>query len=148
MSGILQRYIDLRIHFDRQRTTDLQQKLGRMDRLELEKHFAGAANVGNVFLLDSPGSPACVLEVVLNPQAGDSVATLYEGHVLFNSRDDYRRAREELITTINDFADAGTLGVLVMCPIRKRPTHLRDLGFHQLLELVRNKVAKFVGSSV
>ncbi len=148
MSGVLQKYADLRTHQDRQRTVDIQTSLSRLTSMEMETRFAGSAKLGNAFLIDSPGTPRCVFELVMNPKIGDSVATLYEGHPVFNTFGDYQRGREELIDLINDFADAGTLGVLIRCPVRLRPTHLRDLGLMQLVDLVRVKVARSQGATV
>jgi hypothetical protein len=145
MTGILAKYADLRVHIDRQRAIDLQQALGRRERSALDTIYVGSRTAGKVFLLDSEGEPTVVLELVVSPAGGDSVATLYHGHPIFNNRGEYLKAREEMIELVLDLVDAGPQGIAIHCPVRGRPTHVRDLSFKQLVDLAQATVDRMQG---
>jgi hypothetical protein len=145
--GIVGKYADLRLHHDRERQNDLHLKIGRMDKMQLDGLYVPQRGVGGAVLLHSPGEPECVLEMFISPTFGDSVGSLFVAHPVFNSRDTYREARDELITLLEDFADAGPNGVAVFCKARGRAANIRELGLMQLLDMVRVCVARATGQA-
>jgi hypothetical protein len=143
MSGVIEKYASVQVHLDRDRTIELQTRLGHMERTQMDTLYCGERRFGHVMLMDSPGDPACVLEVVVSPTAGDSIATLYRANPVFNTREDYMDMRRELVELVEDLADAGPGGVAVQCPVRMRPTNVRELGCKQLLEIIAFRARKF-----
>jgi hypothetical protein len=146
MSGILAKYLDLVVVPDRQRAIELHERVGRMSKGELDGLYAGSKRAGHVVLLESPGDPLCVLELVMSHEMGDALGTLFKAHPVFNSRQGYLEAREELLTLLEDFADAGPNGVAVFSPIRGRAVNVRDLGIQEMLDMIRVRVARATGS--
>jgi hypothetical protein len=140
MSGILAKYKDLRVHYDRDRTLDLQERIGRMSAQELDAIHVGKHAAGHVFLLESDGDPKVICEMAVSPSNGDSIGTLYLPHPIFNNRGAYLEAREEMVQLLLDMGNAGTLGLLVWCPARGRHCHVRDLPFAQMVDIATKRV--------
>jgi hypothetical protein len=142
MSGILQKYTELVTIQDKNRIRAAQESTFKLDAAQLGAIAVENPGLGQILIVEVPGEPRAVLEVVINGAMKDSVSTLYVAHPLFNNRQAYMDARAELVTLINDFGDAGEAGVAINCPLRKRKAHMRDLGFAQLLDLVKFIVAR------
>lgn len=134
MSGILQKYSDLRQHKDANRVTSLQEQLGHMDKAQLDEIYAGSGEGGIAFLQESPGETNCVLETVVSTH-GDSISSMYVGHPVFQPRQRYVDARKELISLINDIAQAPQSGAVIMCSVRNRPVRVRELTLAQLIDV-------------
>lgn len=137
MSGILNKYNDLRVISDKNRAILEQKNLFAMDQQALMNLGIENPGLGYIVLKDCPGDPNAVMEVVINGAMKDSFTTLFVGHPVFNNRQGYMDARAELIQLINDFGDAGEAGVAIKCPGRNRKVHTRDLGLQQLIDLVK-----------
>jgi hypothetical protein len=141
MSGILSKYTDLAVHIDQARANELNASIGRMSHQQLDGIYVGSEEAGRVILLDSPGEPNCVLELVMSASGDDSVSTLFKAHPVFNSRGDYLEARAELILALHDLAaGAGKIEAVLYCPVRKRPVRAKELGFQQMLDALRRIV--------
>ncbi len=138
--AIMKRLADLRVHDDTTRTQDLQKKVAAMDTHALDQLSVHTAGTGTMLLLDSPGDVPCVLELAVSGDGEDCVSTLFVAHPVFNNRQTYLEARQELLLFLYDVMESGPLGLWVMCPLRKRRTSIRDLGLMQLVDLSKSIV--------
>ena len=140
MPGILSKYVGIEIFDDNVRVASLLGLLEAMPESERLLHYAGTPLVGNCFIKDSPGAEQYVLEVVFAADGKDSFATLYKAHPLFKGIEAYREGRAELINCVADLASKDADGLGIKCPLRNRNVKLRDLGTHQIVELIQSAV--------
>jgi hypothetical protein len=140
--GLIQKYATIRPHMDRDRINDYIERMGRMEKSQLDGIYAGTPKTGHAFLMDCPGEPNCVLETVMSHD-GDSVSALYHVDPLFSTRAKLVAAREELIDFLNDVSDAPPTGAVMMCSTRNRAVRVKELTFLQLLDAAKYVLVKF-----
>ena len=138
MSGLLQKYAGIQVYDDAARMTKLLALLEGMTESERALHYGGSPIVGNCYIKDSPGVEQCVLEVVFGTDSRNTIATLYKSDSLFQSLDSYRKGRAELIECVADLANTTPDKLGVNCPVRGRSVGLRELGLHQIIEIMQS----------
>lgn len=147
MSGILSKYVNLEVLTDDGRAHELVKSFAALTEEQSAQLYAGDNFVGRAFIKDSPGEEPAILELVVASDGADTMVTLFKPHPLFNSRDSYREGRDELLQCILDLANASVAGVAIMCPLRKRKVHVRDMGIMQMVELLQSAVNVYHGAS-
>lgn len=139
-------YRDLRVLNDEPLAREESQRIPRMDRSDMEAHYAGSPSLGHVFLLPLPPKNAAetpvILEFIPSASGKDNITTLYAAHPVFNDRGEYARHRREVLTTIEDIMQAAPGSLHVRCRMRDRAAQLRELSFAQLLDIVEDLVRR------
>jgi hypothetical protein len=145
--GILKKLEGLTPLFDRDRINALQTQAASLSEHQLENAKITMPNGDHLLILESSDQPRAVLEWVFRGSK-DSVAALYHPHPIFNTRGEYLLVREELIGLIHDYTDAGVLGKMTTCSIRREHVHVRHLLLDQLVTIAKELTARFAGTSV
>lgn len=140
--SLIAKYETLKPVFDESKIREFANDVARLGMSELHEIAVDDFVAGLVLMQKrTMGDRDVFIEVIGSGAHGDTIATLYEAHPIFNSKADFVAARRELIETIADLVDGDAGNLVIKCPIRKRPALIRELGTGQLSDLMRGIVS-------
>lgn len=124
----------------------LSQKLGKMDKPEQRRFFAGSPKSGYFYLFaDEKMAPGLIMETVMST-AGDSISTVYSaaGCPWFATPGELTKAREQMVTAMCEKVGLSAEAIGIEDPVRGRSLGPFELAFAQMIDLMAEETSSSV----